>query len=326
MSATLGFEERARQPRREVGAGAPGARPAKPGEGGAMVARRGRRWGWVDAGGLLVLLVFSLAAAMGFALFGRDPARVAALGEGAARFYAASFGLFARGQVLVAAAVLAVVLIRAAGVRWVPALVAVYVASLGSELLGTAWGIPFGAYRYTSLLGVKWLGLVPVLIPLSWFFMAVPSYGLARRASGDRRWLRLLAGSLLLLAWDLVLDPAMSEVTRYWVWAERGPYYGMPLTNLFGWYVTGLVLMGVLEVTGGRSWLDRVSPVWLGGFYVANLVLPLGLAAAAGLWGAVLAPLVVLGVMGGVAWRLRPRQPVRAVIRPAASSDREVVR
>ncbi len=286
-----------------------------------------RRAEWVDVAGVAVLAAFALVAAGGYALYGRDPARVAAMGVGAARFYAASFGLFGRGQVLLAAGVLGVVLWRRAGPAWLPSLALVYAASLGSELLGTSWGVPFGPYQYTSLLGVKWLGLVPVLIPLSWFYMAVPSYGLALRVMRERgRWARLLAGSLLLLAWDLVLDPAMSEVTRYWAWGERGPYYGMPLTNVVGWYVTGLVLMGVLEGTGGRSWLSGVSPAWLAGFYTANLVLPLGLAAAAGLWGAVLAPVAVLGVVALVGWRRSPRGPVLSVVRSAASSGGEVVR
>ncbi len=269
---------------------------------GSRDVPRRRPGAWLEIGGLALLVVFSAAAAAGYAVFGRDPARVMALGPEAARFYAVSFGVFSRGQVLLGAAVLALALWRGAGWRWLPALGAVYAASLGSELLGTTWGVPFGSYSYTSLLGVKWLGLVPALIPLSWFLMAVPSYGLAQWAMAGRGaiW-RVLTGSLLLLAWDLVLDPAMSEVTRYWLWAERGPYFGMPLTNLLGWYVTGLVLMALLEMLRGREWVTRVSPWWLAAFYGANLLLPVGLVAAAGLWGAVLAPALVLVAVAAAA-------------------------
>jgi hypothetical protein len=71
-----------------------------------------------------------------------------------------------------------------------------------------------------------------------------------------------IGGSLILLAWDLALDPAMSYATRYWVWGETGPYYGMPWLNLFGWYVTGLALMGVLDVVPRGRWTARIDPAW----------------------------------------------------------------
>ncbi|HKE57873.1 MAG TPA: carotenoid biosynthesis protein [Pyrinomonadaceae bacterium] len=46
-------------------------------------------------------------------------------------------------------------------------------------------------------------------------------------------------GRCLLVAWDLLLDPAMNRVTSYWIWGEQGSYYGMPWTNLLGWAITG---------------------------------------------------------------------------------------
>jgi putative membrane protein len=294
---------------------------------------------------LAALMAFSVIAVVGYAVFGRDPSRVAQLSPAVARFYGVSFVFFAQAQIVLAGLVLAIHLFRKARWSWLAAFGVVYGISLGSELLGTAYGVPFGPYAYTDLLGAKWLGLVPVLIPLSWFFMAIPAYGLAERAlkwsgehrsAGERRgsrrrgWpARVLLGSLLLLAWDLSLDPAMSEVTRYWVWGERGPYYGMPLVNLVGWYVTGLALMAALEWLGARRWLGGVSTGWLMVFYAANLVLPLGMALAAGLWGAAVATAMVLG--GVVVWAsLRSRSPddldEPALAAGGASSGAEVVR
>ncbi|AUB42249.1 putative membrane protein [Nostoc flagelliforme CCNUN1] len=52
--------------------------------------------------------------------------------------------------------------------------------SLGSELLGTSTGFPFGHYSYLSGLGYKIAGLVPFTIPLSWFYLGFVSYLLAR--------------------------------------------------------------------------------------------------------------------------------------------------
>jgi uncharacterized membrane protein len=263
----------------------------------------------LETGPLVVLVAFGLAAVAGYGVFGRDPSRLAGVSDWALWFYGQSFGFFAQGHVLLAGLVLALQLSRHAGWRWLAAFGLVYGLSLGSELLGTAYGVPFGPYEYTNLLGPKAAGLVPWLIPLSWFSMAVPSYALATRAleapgvSGS--WPgRILLGSLLLLGWDLALDPAMSEATPYWLWGEAGPYYGMPWMNLFGWYVTGLVLMAVLEWRGARAWLGSISSRWLAVYYGANLVVPFGMVVVTGMWGAAAATAALLGGVWAVwLWR-----------------------
>jgi uncharacterized membrane protein len=243
---------------------------------------------------------------VGFATFGLNPVLVARFPE-VAGFYGLSFRFFAQGQVWIAWGVLALFLTLHAGGRWVPAFCALYLLSLGSELLGTTAGVPFGEYRYTEALGIRWFGHVPVVIPLSWFFMALPSYALARAVLPARPGGRLLLASFLLLSWDLALDPAMSHATAYWEWASPGAYYGMPWLNLFGWYVTGLVLMAALAALRADAWIERLPLGWLAGFYGANLLLPVGMSAAAGLWGAVAATLLALGGAALLARALAPR-------------------
>lgn len=250
--------------------------------------------------GLFWLL--TAASVAGYATFGRHPEMLSGVPNGAAT-YAAAFTFFPRAHVLLGFFVLVLALVLHARWRWVTAFVAVYLISLASELAGTTVGLPFGPYHYSGGLGNKWFGHVPVLIPLSWFFMALPSYLLARRAlapgaRGGRRGaaLGILVGSFVLLAWDLALDPAMSGVTKYWVWGNEGPYYGMPLLNLFGWYVTGIALMAALWAFGADEWGATLGSGWLLSFYLANLALPLGMIAAAGLWGAVAVSIVGVGL------------------------------
>jgi uncharacterized membrane protein len=236
---------------------------------------------WVERAALAVVYAVSAGSLAGFATFGLRPERLTQV-PGAAAAYGWMMAVAPRAQ--------------SAGARWLPALGALYVLSLASELSGTTVGLPFGPNHYTPGLGTKWFGHVPVLIPLSWFFMALPSYAIAWRGAPEagRGARRVLLGSLVLLSWDLALDPAMSLVTKYWVWGTEGPYYGMPLLNLAGWYVTGLALMLALEALRAGRWVARLPLGWLAGFYGANLLLPLGMCVAAGLWGAAAATVAAL--------------------------------
>lgn len=257
---------------------------------------------------LWVLVAFTGFTLAGYATFGLHPGLLARVPQ-VAGLYGLAFRFFAVGHVLVAGAVLFVFLLRHAGAKWLAAFAVLYGISLTSELLGTSMGIPFGEYGYTPLLGIKWFGLVPLVIPLSWFFMSLPSYALALRALPEpgQTARRVLLASLILVSWDLALDPAMSYATKYWEWGEVGPYYGMPLLNLVGWYVTGLLLMGALAALRSEAWIRPLPHRWLGAYYLANLALPLGMSIAAGLWGAVAGTILALGVSYGAARLLAGR-------------------
>jgi len=281
---------------------APTTRPASKAQQPTRELQRARRDS-IERAGLLLLYVVSALGLIGFVEFGLHPERLVAA-RSAARVYGWMLLWAPRAQIIVAFTALALLLTRRTSARWLPAFAAVYLLSLLSELAGTTVGLPFGPYHYTDGLGVKWLGHVPVLIPLSWFFMALPAYAIARWRFPGNVAARMVAGSLVLLSWDLALDPAMSLVTRYWVWGVNGPYYGMPILNLVGWYVTGLALMIALSTLGADRWIALLPLRWLVAFYGANLLLPIGMITAAGLSGAVAATIGAMLVCWFVAGRL----------------------
>ncbi len=222
-------------------------------------------WGF-----LLLQALIVIASLLGYGIFTARPDLLMQV-DPQARFFTWAFYGFAVGNMLFGGlAVLADAIDRN---RWPAfyAFIAVYLVSLISELMGTGWGVPFGPYSYTSLLGPKWLGLVPLLIPLSWFTMSWACWLIARqRASGISA---ILLGTVLLVAWDLLLDPAMSKVTSYWIWGESGSYYGMPWSNLFGWGVTGLVLFMILHKIAPTP---HGSVRFAAAVYFVNFALPLG--------------------------------------------------
>ncbi|MFA5204627.1 MAG: carotenoid biosynthesis protein, partial [Lentisphaeria bacterium] len=129
---------------------------------------------------------------------------------------------------------------------WKPAgvlLALVFVVSLAFETVGAGTGWVYGPYHYSDRLGPMFLGLVPWLIPASWFMMMYPALLVAERLlpagwQGTRRaaGLAALAG-LVMTAWDVVLDPLMVRA-GFWSWEVAGPFFGVPLRNYAGWWVT----------------------------------------------------------------------------------------
>jgi carotene biosynthesis associated membrane protein len=115
--------------------------------------------------------------------------------------------------------------------------------SLLFESVGVATGWVYGPYYYTNKLGPKFLGLVPLLIPVAWFMMTYPSYVIARNIAPSIRqpwaWRLSLAalGAVIMTAWDLAMDPLM-VAGGHWVWEQGGAYFGVPLHNFAGWWLT----------------------------------------------------------------------------------------
>lgn len=249
---------------------------------------------------------FTAFSVFGYWNFALHPERLPEAGL-ALDFFTVSFEFFAQLHIVLAATVLGVLLVRRLGWRWWPALAMIYVISLFSELIGTGYGVPFGDYQYTGLLGHKVGGRVPFLIPLSWFLMALPAWVIARAAAGagTPRPARLALGAFWLVIWDLALDPAMSYLTPYWRWEDSGPYYGMPWLNLGGWFATGLVLMATIDLLSERGDWAALPVRWMASYYAVMLALPLGMVLAGGLWAAALATLSSLGLAAALSLVIR---------------------
>jgi putative membrane protein len=162
--------------------------------------------------------------------------------------------------------------------------------SLVFELVGTGTGWPFGQYAYTSGLGAKILDRVPFSIPLSWYYLGLASWVLAREAlrrwwPSAGPWAAVALGTWLLMAWDLVLDPAMAHPDlpiRFWRWHERGAYLGMPLINLVSWTVCGALFMGAARFLAGEPPAAAPGPAFV--VYAVNVGFGVALCASLGLW------------------------------------------
>ncbi len=186
--------------------------------------------------------------------------------------------------------------------------------SVGSELLGTSTGFPFGDYSYLSGLGYKIAGLVPFTIPLSWFYVGLSSYliarlglGVAAKPSLVRHISAIALGALLFTCWDFALEPAMSQTSLpFWYWEHPGAFFGTPYQNYAGWFGTSALFMSVAAL------LWRNTPIKLERshlnvpiiVYLSNFTFAAGLSLGSGFFIPVSLGLV-LGVIPAVALWLR---------------------
>ncbi len=244
--------------------------------------------------------------------------------------------------ILLGTAAVAIYAYRSLGLgRWLAFMLPAVGLSLSSELLGTSTGFPFGDYSYLSGLGYKIAGLVPFTIPLSWFYLGLASYLLARSglsALAAKRgqqlgWLGQIAaiflGSLLLTSWDFVLDPAMSQTAMpFWYWHQPGAFFGMPYQNFVGWLGTGAVFMSVAAALWGKQ-APALAPAQLNlplVVYLGNFTFAAVMSIGAGFW----IPLglgLLLGVVPAVlCWRWAQAEPTLLQAVPPIEADKSIER
>ena len=205
--------------------------------------------------GHIFALAFGLA---GLLLVIPHPEMIADLGTLGQKTFAWSMSGGGVVNILLGTAAVAIYAYRTLGLwQWLTFMVPAVILSLCSELLGTSTGFPFGEYGYLSGLGYKVAGLVPFTVPLSWFYMGLICYLLARagidatfKTRNPVSFLRLILGvvlgAMLLTSWDFALDPAMSQTASpFWHFGDIGSFFGTPYRNFAGWLATGGLFMTV---------------------------------------------------------------------------------
>jgi uncharacterized membrane protein len=132
-----------------------------------------------------------------------------------------------------------------------------FVVAFTAEALGVNYGLVFGHYYYTPILGISLFG-VPFLAALAWEPIVYAAFCLSDLlATGTTRMIPLsrhksssiwaaVIGALATTAWDLMIDPiAVSQ--GWWAWVGGGPYVpyvanGVPIQNFLGWLGVAFVI------------------------------------------------------------------------------------
>lgn len=150
------------------------------------------------------------------------------------------------------------------GMRFVIWLCLTYMITMFLESLGVNFGLVFGFYIYSKLLGPGIAG-VPFLIGATWISVVYGSICLARCFTGSNLPSALLAG-IFCLVYDLLLEVVAVRM-GYWAWSGGV----VPLQNYISWYLIGAVLSYVFLAmrlnprNAVNAWLIMVQAVYLGG-------------------------------------------------------------
>jgi uncharacterized membrane protein len=181
------------------------------------------------------------------------------------------------------------------------------------ETLSIRTGFPFGHYYFTGVMGPKVLA-VPVLLGFAYVGMGYVSWILANvivnggqsSMEGSRMLVLPLVASFAMVSWDLALDPIWGTVLRAWVWLQGGAYFGVPLSNFLGWFLTVYILYQAfaLHVRGRTN--TRVNAARsMSGSYWRLAVLFYGVSAAGNLLLVIPRPNpVVVADPAGTLWRV----------------------
>lgn len=157
----------------------------------------------------------------------------------------------------------------------------VFAVSTLIENIGVLTGVPFGHYHYTEILGPQ-LGVVPIAIGFSYvpaaYFSWVVALLLTRNPGGNTPATTSLAtpvvASIAMVMWDLSLDPLNSTIGQSWIWEGGGAYFGVPIINFVGWFVTVMAFFipFALYLRRGESKAATMSPAPSQQFWLQALI------------------------------------------------------
>lgn len=156
---------------------------------------------------------------------------------------------------LVVAAVATTLVSLARQLPWQNVLLATGIAAAISGFAVSAdvlTGIPFGPCLFTDAAGPRLFGVLPWSIPCVWIVVLFTARGVARLILRPWRKSRLygfrLIGvtALLVVVFDLGLEPFATRVHPFWLWQPTKLamlWQGVPPSNPLGWLVTVLVIL-----------------------------------------------------------------------------------
>lgn len=117
-----------------------------------------------------------------------------------------------------------------------------WAVSFSFENLSIATGFPFGFYHYSPSLGLLTVPLIIIFAYfsigyLAWMLSHVLTGQYSKKLEGKQIFIVPFIAAFLMVMWDLSVDPISSTLQGLWVWTTPGAYFGVPISNFFGWFL-----------------------------------------------------------------------------------------
>lgn len=121
------------------------------------------------------------------------------------------------------------------------------------ENLSIRTGFPFGFYHYSPTLGLL---AVPFIIIfayfsigyLSWMLSHVLTSQYSSKLREKQVFLVPFIAAFIMVMWDLSVDPISSTLQGLWIWTSPGAYFGVPISNFFGWFLVVYIFFQIFAL------------------------------------------------------------------------------
>ncbi len=114
------------------------------------------------------------------------------------------------------------------------------VLGLGIEIVGINFGVPFGEYEYSSILGIQ-LFKTPILIGLNWL-MLVYAVVMILHESISNIWIKAFIACLVLVGLDMLIEPVAIN-WNMWTWKKSD----VPVQNYITWGIVAFIFSLMLS-------------------------------------------------------------------------------
>lgn len=168
-------------------------------------------------------------------------------------------------------------------------LVSGYGIAWASEYSSITNGFPYGwyAYVYENLRGELLIAGVPFFDSLSYAFLTFAGYTMGESILGRTRAgtiAAVAAGALLTMFLDVIVDPIATMGDKWFLglihtYRSPGWYFGVPMTNFGGWFLTAFAIIGFnaiawrLSPSALKDARPKTSAPWLFPVFYAGIAL-----------------------------------------------------
>jgi putative membrane protein len=129
-----------------------------------------------------------------------------------------------------------------------------WIVSNSFEALSIHTGFPFGNYHYT-IPGPRILEVPLIIMPgyfgmgyMAWTLSHILNGQYSKKIQGIQIFFVPLVASFIMVMWDIVMDPIAATINKVWIWQNGGAYFGVPISNYFGWFFVVFVFLQIFAI------------------------------------------------------------------------------